>query len=173
MLNDYSDITSRIAEPPKWYGELGEPRYCDFNPWACGVYADEVALLLIACQACGREFNVSIEFNLTQAQLRAYREGRSQGPVETLGERLSAIRDIDTSVKHGFWDVPHLNYGDPPRHDCIGDTMSSDTLAVVEFHRRPRSDFERVPELEFRLPVFSYDDWGDDVTTLIEGESSK
>ena len=59
MNNEYYDIRSRIAEPPRWWDEFAVPRYCDFGPRrAADIYAKEAALLLIECQACGAEFHV-------------------------------------------------------------------------------------------------------------------
>jgi hypothetical protein len=52
MFNDYSDITERIAEPPKWWDEHGVPRYADYDPWrVANIYAEETALVEAACQA--------------------------------------------------------------------------------------------------------------------------
>jgi hypothetical protein len=42
-----------------------------------------------------------------------------------------------------------LHYGDPPWHDCVGDTMNCDDLEVLESWVRPRLDaWERHPEDE-------------------------
>ena len=65
MHENYRDITSRIAEPPKWYDANGAPRYDDFHPDFCpDIYSDEIILLRIACQACGRKFDVEIHSGL-------------------------------------------------------------------------------------------------------------
>lgn len=42
------------------------------------------------------------------------------------------------------------HYGDPPIHDCIGDTMNCDDLEVLEFWARDEQQFDKVrrPELE-------------------------
>jgi hypothetical protein len=32
MFQNYSDITERIAETPKWWDENGVPRYAEFEP---------------------------------------------------------------------------------------------------------------------------------------------
>jgi len=43
-----------------------------------------------------------------------------------------------------------LHYGDPPRHNCVGDTMNCDDLEVLQVWHKPRSlgEWERVPSLE-------------------------
>jgi hypothetical protein len=59
MNTEYDDIRSRIPEPPKWWDEFAVPRYDAFSPMlTANIYAREVALLLIACQACRTEFPV-------------------------------------------------------------------------------------------------------------------
>jgi hypothetical protein len=127
MHHDFEDIRSRISEPPSWFDSNGTPRYGEFDPGACPcIYADEVALVEIACQACDQKFMVEIHRSITE---------------------------------HGFgWTlaskVRSLHYGDPPAHDCTGDTMNCLDLRVVEFWRRkhdPMLEWERVAELEVAL----------------------
>jgi hypothetical protein len=61
MFEDYSDITERIAETPKWWDENGVPRYVEFEPRrAANIYAVEVVLLDIACFMCLRRFQVAL-----------------------------------------------------------------------------------------------------------------
>jgi hypothetical protein len=61
MFEDYSDITDRIAETPKWWDENGVPRYVEFEPRrAANIYAVEVVLLDIACSMCLRRFQVAL-----------------------------------------------------------------------------------------------------------------
>lgn len=55
----YEDITSRIAEKPKWWFR-GVPRYCEFSPQATAALI-EVALVRAACESCRQEFRVAIE----------------------------------------------------------------------------------------------------------------
>lgn len=121
MKEIYSDITSRIAEPPSWWDENGTPRYGEFSPdRSPNIYADQVALLLIACQACGQEFRV---------------------------EMNAGYWSRDTNRAPREW-----HYGDPPRHDCVGDTMNCNDMAVLEFWtRRHARNWERHPLLE--VPV--------------------
>jgi hypothetical protein len=112
----FSDITSRIVEDPSWWDSNGTPRYGKFRPNRCpDIYSDIVVLLRIACQSCGREFDVEMHAVLW-------------------GEQFNPKK---------------LHYGDPPSHDCVGDTMNCDDLAVVEvWHRDSCEDFVRLPEHE-------------------------
>lgn len=46
------------------------------------------------------------------------------------------------------------HYGDPPIHDCVGDTMNCEDVAVLEFWKREGvGDWERMPELEGVIDV--------------------
>ncbi|AEG14358.1 hypothetical protein Desku_0752 [Desulfofundulus kuznetsovii DSM 6115] len=115
MKPDYDDIKSRLGEP-LWYDRHGVPRYDPFEPGMCGVYAEYVALLEIACQACGRRFTVAVDLDSVECVGWQDRTG------------LSVLPGVD---KPGAF-----CYGDPPRHECIGDTMSSDVCRIVEFWER-------------------------------------
>ena len=60
MKNNYSDITSRIAQEPDWYDENGTPRYGEFHPKQLpDIYANEAVLYKISCQNCGTQFKVA------------------------------------------------------------------------------------------------------------------
>lgn len=139
MHNDYTDITSRIPEPPRWYDEDAVPRYCDPSPdTVSNIYAREVAFVEIACQNCGAEFLVAF----SQAHNFHYGTGK---PIPWLSER----------VRDGT-----LHYGDPPNAGCCasGPTMNSEPRRVVSFWRKDYQqswDWERVPELE--IPIQA--DW--------------
>jgi len=37
----------------------------------------------------------------------------------------------------------YFNYGDPPNHGCVGDTMSSETHRVLQFWASGRNDWKR------------------------------
>ena len=52
---------------------------------------------------------------------------------------------VFSPIKH-----PHkLHYGDPPIHNCVGDTMNCEDLAVMEvWYREHVGDWIRRPELE-------------------------
>lgn len=113
MHNCYSDIYTLAdvdGQEPQWWDENGVPRFAPFDRRLCpNVYADWIALLRIRCEACGQEFLVEMSGDATF------------GPPPE----------------------PHtLYYGDPPWHydrsvqPCAGNTMSSDTLEVVQFWTR-------------------------------------
>ena len=130
MNNPYYDITSRIPEPPKWYDEHAVPRYCAFVPGRqANIYADRVALVLIACQNCRREFVVCM----------------SEGLLDRANAEYSAI---ETEIRNGF-----LHYGDPPNADCCpgGPSMNCIDVWVLEFWRRVDGEWVRDPSLEVGL----------------------
>jgi hypothetical protein len=121
MKSNYEDIYMVAAEgdfhDPVWYDENGCPRFVAFNPELCpDIYAQEVILLEIACQNCHKKFMV-------QMSSWSWHKGR-QG----FGERMTLyLKD----KRPGAFTPMH--YGDPPRHDCIGDTENCYDLRVVEF----------------------------------------
>lgn len=138
MNPDYADIRDRIAEPPKWWDENGTPRYCEFAPdEVASFYAEEVALVVIACQSCEREFRVALS-------------------VDSL-----------TVARGGAWlsdAIQEIHYGDPPNVQCCpsGPTMNSVPKRVVEFwssrSRMADARFVRVPSLEVEIKC----DWAND-----------
>lgn len=132
MHHHYEDIRNRIKEAPVWFDEHGVPRYDPFLPTgAADIYADEVALVEIACQNCGTRFMVVF----------------SENAFDRFTEKTVALADAVRSR----W----LHYGDPPNTGCcaVGPTMNCEDLRVVEYWRRSKGvfNFERVPELEIRL----------------------
>lgn len=139
MLEAYRDIRKRIPEPPKWFDEHGVPRYDDFHPsLSPNVYADEVLLYEIACQACGERFLV--EENWSRLNLPDIVAGRK---TPSLSER---VRSAD------------IHYGDPPCFggDCMaGATMNCEDIKTVQFWRRDHRAWQRVAELE-GLPLADY-----------------
>jgi hypothetical protein len=132
LHNAYTDITSRIQQPPLWWDEQAVPRYCDFSPGeTANIYAQKACLFLIECQGCGHPFKVCI----------------SQGSYTDW--------DLADLVRNGT-----LHYGDPPNYnDCCaaGATMNSCPRQVLEFWERTEKvwDWVRVPELE--IPIHA--DW--------------
>jgi hypothetical protein len=61
MHHPYRDILSRIDSAPLWYDANGTPRYETFRPDLCpNIYAREVVLMRISCQACDLEFDVEV-----------------------------------------------------------------------------------------------------------------
>ena len=55
---------------------------------------------------------------------------------------------------HSGWDIPiigqlrELHYGDPPIHDCVGDTMNCEDLEVLQVWTKDLSDWTRIYDLE-------------------------
>ena len=126
MNHHYSDIRSRIPEPPRWWDENAVPRYCDFAPGeVANIYAEECALVRIACQACGKTFDVCI----------------SSEPMWKIGAALTLAESIEVNA---------LSYGDPPNTQCCpaGPTMSSDTVRVLQYWRRTALDWTRDQSFE-------------------------
>lgn len=128
MKHHYKDLTDKLGEP-KWWDEVGVPRYCEFNPGEnANIYADEVALVLIRCQNCGHEFKVC----------------------------MSSKKYFETPLHEEIMDHS-LSYGDPPNFGCCpaGPTMTSDNVKVLEFWYRS-SDFEwvRAPYVEIEFPAY-------------------
>ena len=123
MHEGYKDIRSRLGEP-LWWDDRAVPRYDPFVPQlAASVYADEVALLLIACQGCRRTFAVA---------------ATSAWP----GLRGTLLK----SIREQPW-----CWGDPPNVECCpaGPTMNSEALAVLEYWvRDAKHDWERMREYE-------------------------
>ena len=129
----YSDIISRIPEPPKWWDEHAVPRYCAFAPnEVADIYAHDVALVRIKCQACGERFKVVFSWQR---------------------------HEMGTSEDGKFWvrnqpeiDPTGLHYGDPPNACCAsGATMNSVPLKVLEWWHRENMAWMRVPEKEVEI----------------------
>lgn len=149
MKPNYSDITSRLGEP-LWWDENGVPRYEAFHPSLCDVYADYAALMIVTCQACGRQFNVAVT-------RREYVESFEQGCLKLTPTTLPTVEDAG-----------HFYYGDPPRHktgptesgECLaGDTMTSDPRQILEFWQQEDWEWKRKPELEFEFHIPRIEEW--------------
>jgi len=124
---EYADIVSRLG-PPLWWDERGVPRYAPFQPWMCNnVYAVEVCLLEIRCQECGRHFLVARAWD------------------EWLGEVYGLPR-VSVEIESG-----QLHWGDPPYHNCAGDSENCEDLKVLAFWRKDGLDWRRDRSLEGRL----------------------
>jgi hypothetical protein len=135
MLPSYEDITSRIPEPPTWWSSQGVPRYVEFTPkHASSIYADEVALLLIACQGCGTYYNVELSWSRFDT-------------VHVIGSsrRMPSITELITTKM--------IHYGDPPRGGCCGagPTMNSIPVKVLQFWKKENHTWVRDPSLEIEI----------------------
>lgn len=130
MLESYEDIRSRIPEEPQWWDEHGVPRYAPFHPRHCAnIYADEAVLLLIACQNCRALFRVAMSFH-------------------SVPRRAEVGLVLAEHIKNGT-----IHYGDPPNTGCCdpGASMNCEDLAVLEYWRRSKFEWEREPGLERTL----------------------
>ena len=60
--------------------------------------------------------------------------------------------EFDVEMHAGFFEELNprkVHYGDPPRHDCMGDTMNCEDLEVLQVWQRVGFDeWKRYPELE-------------------------
>ncbi len=132
MLADYSDILALTDKEPMWYDSNGTPRYAPFHPDLCpNIYAKEVVLLEIQCQACAKPFLVEMHWH----------------PFRSVSEALDA------------GNLGYIEYGDPPRHGyrrdgsiscCAGDTMLSEKVKIVEFWQQRRK-WKRLKKYEVSL----------------------
>lgn len=129
MLCAYKDIRSRIAESPTWFDEYGVPRYCHFTPGhVADIYADEVALVEIACQECGHRMMVAFSSSLIGAICRGL-GAEPDGQEPTLADAIRAKA---------------IHYGDPPCFECsAGATMNCIDVRVVSYWRRGDRASER------------------------------
>lgn len=154
MHHHYNDIRDRIATEPKWWDEHAVPRYCDFFPdETANIYAQEVVLLLIACQDCGHEFHVCMSSSPMDTAVSAYpslvlRLGRKPTDEEYHEE-------IEAWTLASLVKCDKIHYGDPPNacppSCCAGATMNSVPLKVLQFWRRDKLEWKRVPELERKI----------------------
>ena len=135
MLPNYKDITERAGEPD-WYDQHGAPRYGDFNPGRVDIYCLRAALIVIACQNCGRRFRIATH--------------------QKMWEFTPLDPGCGPDLYHwemSFKEPMHFTFGDPPRHDeedderCAGETMSSELVGIEEFwcRRRPGKEWHRHP----------------------------
>jgi hypothetical protein len=128
-----SGLCSCVAKP-LWWDSNGVPRFVDHHPDLCAdIYANEIVLMVVACQACAREFPVQLSVGLMDL---IYASKREEATLEAL---------IRADIIH---------YGDPPHVECCpaGPTMNVLDLRIVEFWRRATdSTWSRVAELEIDL----------------------
>lgn len=153
MKRNYEDITSRIAEEPQWFDEVGTPRYGPFEPGLQGdIYAREVALISIECQNCGHRFEVCLSAGPASTRMKGLvRLTKAGAPILTLADLIRA---------------GHIHYGDPPNIGCCpsGPTMNSIPLRVLQYwkHCYPSSAEEewwkRDPAIEGDVKQWAYEE---------------
>lgn len=130
VLQPYNDIKNKLGKP-LWYDEKGVPRYARFDPSLVNnIYANEVALVEIWCQACKEKFLVAFSSDANYCLLENY-----------------------NPISYAIFQKT-LHYGDPPIHgSCGGYTMNCEDLKVVEFWRNEYFSWIRDKKLEIRLDV--------------------
>ncbi len=141
MHCDYSDITSRLGTP-LWWDEHAVPRFDRFHPRdVADIYADEVALFIVTCQGCGREFPVA----------------EARGPItKVLYPHMTGLAEaIRTKT---------LEYGDPPNIGCCGagPTMNSEPRRVLGYwsrHHREHTKEVGFPGGRVVSDVSAYMEW--------------
>ena len=136
MRPSYDDILNRIKTAPKWYDSNGVPRWSKFSPMDCGVYSRAIAYMLIGCQGCNQKFRVASEIGSYQGEL---------------------IYPNKISVDE-WGAVGSFHYGDPPRHngddgECIGVTMNSEPIQILEFWEQDPDLHEMVRRGEFEFKM--------------------
>lgn len=135
MHQYYSDLLDLTDRKPVWWQEGGVPRFAEFHPDnAPDIYADEVALVEIACQACRTRFNVCMTSSPSRRVMASLIADRSS---EQIAEASEGLR-ISSQIKAG-----RLNWGDPPNITCCaaGPSMSADMVKVLEFHHRRHLEY--------------------------------
>lgn len=170
MLQPYNDILEIVDEHnlalvahapktrvfvPQWWDENGVPRFATHHPYHCpDIYADEVVLVRISCQACGKEMNVQMSHGTTSAtmqRLKAFALVERELGIKLDRPKVHTVITLANHIVDGT-----LHYGDPPYHGdaCrIGPTMNCYNLRVVEFWENDsRMGWARRAELEIELP---------------------
>lgn len=123
MHQHYGDILRRIAEPPLWFDESAVPRFDPFAPnRVANIYAQEAALVWIACQGCGKRFEV------------AFTNIAASDPLPDGTQCDGAHPMIRDHIRAGT-----LHYGDPPNMECCaaGASMNSVPRRVLEYWVKP------------------------------------
>lgn len=149
MNLNYRDILSRISEPPRWFDEHAVPRFVTFAPnEVADIYCNEAVLAEIACQGCGRLFQVA--FSLSPISRMVAKNNKP------LSEEICGRT---------------LHYGDPPNVDCCaaGPTMNSEPKRVIEYWIREKFEWIRKPEFEVDIePAWAKSGSDDHATTRVD-----
>ena len=103
MHKGYDDILSKIAEPPTWHDQNGTPRYGEFRSDACpSIYSSHVALVRIACQHCGREFDVELHTAIFDSRMDRPPKRWHYGDPPAHGCTGDTMNCVDLSVLQ-YW----------------------------------------------------------------------
>jgi hypothetical protein len=136
MKPSYADIRNRIEAAPLWFDEHGVPRYDPFTPRMGSIYARDVALIEIQCQACDFTALVSIGFD--------------------------AWEMTPSYTRPTTGNIGSYHYGDPPIHGCVGDTMNVESRRIIEFWScNTFIEWHRLAEHEVEIEPIEPEDSGD------------
>lgn len=155
MHPDYSDITERIKEKPTWYSEGGFPRYGKPRPSEQSIYADESIAVVIGCQGCHEEFLVVYDehkYDHKYVCIGGHIEGEPAWKKENLWKMEMIYCSLVADAEKG--DPPH--YGDPPRHNCVGDTMNSYAIRTVGWWRKQNAQEAHEQGIEHEYPPYEF-----------------
>ena len=180
MKQRYDDIIDAVGTVPTWWQENGVPRFCEFSPEkAPDIYADEAALVEIACQACHERYLVC----MTTSQHSIHSDFARMAGIHFMVDAKSGKTTDLAEIERKYPDKMHtiagriragtLHYGDPPNTGCCssGPSMTSLALRVVEYWSRKNDKYvengviidheaywtwERNAEYEVELPDMQY-----------------
>jgi hypothetical protein len=169
MNNGYQDICDRIAEEPLWWDERAVPRYVEFSPEeTANIYCEEALLLEIACQECGRRFQVCMSADRMDSYRWALNGEVGKAMEEDRPINKDAIMDVmpDATLAESVRSDA-IHYGDPPNVGCCaaGATMNSVPIRVLEFWSQEKPEgskfreWTRHPELEVEIHADWAVDW--------------
>lgn len=134
MHQCYDDILNAIPGDPLWWQAGGVPRYAPFSPEVIpDIYADETALVEIACQSCDTRFHVCFTSSKMHRIMKALQIKGDPQDAGELSDRLTLANAITEQTIH---------YGDPPNIGCCpaGPTMNSVPIRVIEYWSRHHAD---------------------------------
>ncbi len=173
MNNDFSDITKKLG-PPKWYDRHGYPRYNVYHPkHTYNIYADVSALILVACQSCGKKMRVAVTYSKMDLIQRFMNNERHKKEQLTSSEKSFIKTTFKTATKETKIDLNKVArifsyplktkpkafaYGDPPSHNSsvefchIGGTQTSIPIRILQFWERDEShNWNRNKKYEFEF----------------------
>jgi hypothetical protein len=146
MHHNYQDIIEATDREPLWWDEHGVPRFVEFSvKQNANIYADEVVLLRIACQACHTEFDVCMSSSYMDRWYQQYAFGRI---ARTLAEQIVQSE---------------IHYGDPPNSGCcgVGATMNSVPRQVLQYWMRDPDKFGMKRAEEYEVEITP--DWAEGI----------
>lgn len=182
MKQRYDDIIEAVGQEPIWWTMDGVPRFKPFSPYdVSDIYANEAALVEIACQCCGKKYQVAMTSSNETAMTEHHRmvamtfhlNSKNNGTTNCSQIEAQFPREqyrLHTRIKTG-----NLFYKDPPNTGCCasGASMTSLMIKVLEYwtkdHQRyieagrvlkPEENysFVRYNDMEVDLPDKKYYD---------------